>query len=75
MTVNDRAPEEFVEKVKAAILAHDPFEADSLSELAIRKAAYYIYFGAGLEDQLHNITDAYVYSVYDILNFTEPFAS
>lgn len=61
--------EEYVSKVQTAILAHDPNEADTLDELALQRAAYYIYF---------NFADAFpddgnVYNIYDIVKFTSPF--
>jgi hypothetical protein len=65
-----RAPEEFVAKVRAAIISWDPTIAPDADETAVKKAAYYIYFGSGHVDQMHNITDGYVYSIYDVIKFT-----
>src|SRR5882757_3186758 len=68
-----QAPIEFIDKIRAAIISWDPTEVESIDELAVQKAAYYIAFGSGHEDQLHNITDGYVYGIYDIIKFVEPF--
>jgi hypothetical protein len=70
---NSKAPESFVAKVQAAVLAYDPQEIATFDELAAKKAAYYIYFGAGIEDQLHNVTDDYIYNVYDVIKFVSSY--
>lgn len=64
------APEDFVQKVRVAIISWDPTEVASIDETAVKKTAYYIYYSSGHGDQLHNITDGWIYSIYDVIKFT-----